>query len=72
MKLYIYERDAVIGSVKQEQVLQAMEQSRNIVIILTNSFLASEPSLTEVAMAGKMVDMLLLSKLSFQICLRRT
>lgn len=49
----MYERDtSTIGTERLDQIRDAMERSRNVVLVLTNTFVNSESFLPEVDVAG--------------------
>ena len=47
MKLYVVDRDSVIGSPRYTEKCRAIEESRKIIILLSNSYLANPSCLAE-------------------------
>lgn len=55
LQLYSTEMDSVPGSGVYTSLVSALEKSRKIIIVLSNSFLRNEKCLGEVDMAGERV-----------------
>ena len=55
LQLYVVDRDATVGSPKYTEKCRAVEGSRKIIILLSNSYLANPSCLAEADLvAGKM------------------
>ena len=53
LKLYIYDRDSKIGDQVYSSLISAIESSRNIIIVLSNSFLKSQFCRGQAEIAGE-------------------
>ena len=60
MNLYIVDRDSHVGSPRYTEKCRAIEESRKIIILLSNSYLASPSCLSEADLvAGKLIRAIL-------------
>ena len=52
-KLYIHDRDALPGTPVFAEMIKAMDKSRKIILVLSNSYLQSPQCIGQADLAGK-------------------
>ena len=61
LKLYIHDRDALPGTHVFTEMITAMEKSRKIILVLSNSYLRSPQCKGQADLAGSLYNTLLLA-----------